>query len=438
MKDSISRALSSPPMVKSSRASAPAKRPVKHGLTATSSSSSSSSSSRTSGRLTAPVLREARLSKPMFAETDAVAAISTSATRRFEMAGNLFTGVRCRMLEPFMNVVQPHSTTQAVSTGSYPAFLGVVSLNGTTLGTDAFYVTALNPAAMPIYGAFDATQWVTGVAFPDSNVLGLIARAFSRYRVHATAFHYRPTCPTSTEGLLAFGYSEDPSHPLIGISEFSTSAYPSISTIENGSNSIIAAPWCPWSIHLPCDSAPKYLAVDGQYSSGPTTTVVYDAADIRHTNFGSACFLSSLRSTTETPNRVGELYWELDIEFYDPVPTSITAVIPAFLEAGLIGHGMRGIRNYESKILKMRTPPPKEEKKKIEPLWPGESDDSDGEAVLAITDSKEMKVVTEPSADSLFVRPPTPPPGVSVPPPPVPVPLKGRALLLTQGVKLQG
>jgi hypothetical protein len=332
-----------------SRATKAAKAPLMARRTVKDSSSKTPTSSSLRTKVPAPSIGgSGRLIAPKFS-AEAPAAVSTMSHRHFEMAGNLFTGVRCRVLEPFAGVCYPQSTVYDMGQGAYPAWQLGASFNGTTVLTASTpYTMALNPIAMPCYFAANSTQWYTGVAFSDSNVLTLIASAFSRYRIHSLKFHYRPACPTDTSGLLCFGYSEDCSHPLIGVSEFSNSNYPGISTLENGSNSVVFAPWLPWSMAVPVDTAPRYLSVDGVYAE-TTSSVVYDAADIRHTNFASACLLANTNSSAGAI-RLGEMYWEIDIDLYDAVPLSLSYSIPLLLRIGAVGHGFKGLSKSSHKI----------------------------------------------------------------------------------------
>lgn len=258
--------------------------------------------------------------------------------RRFEISGDLFSGVRCRVLEPFSGVCKPQSSVYDMASSSYPAFQMSGSIDGTTINAALTpYTLALSPLAMPNYFAVSSTTWDTGTCFADSNVLQSMCRSFGKYRVHSLTFHYKPNASTGDDALLAFAYSEDPSHPLIGVSEFSTSNYPGISTCENSANSISFAPWLPWSMRVPVDPSTRYMAIDGVFASA-TTSVVYDAADIRHTNFGSVCLLSSQKSA-DGATRVGELYWEIDVELMDPTPQYDKHQIPLLLKHGLICHG---------------------------------------------------------------------------------------------------
>jgi hypothetical protein len=294
----------------------------------------------------------AKLLKPLFRDTEsAPAAVSSMEHRKFEMSGNLFTGVRLKVLEPFGGVCQPQSTVYDMQASSFPAFQIASSNNGTSIqAASTPYAMGLNPVAMPFYFAVSSTNWDTGAAFSDSNVQTLIASAFSRYRVSKLTFHYRPTCPSITQGRLVFAYSQDVSHPLIGISEFSTSQYPGLSTLENGSNSISFAPWVGWSLAVPVDSDPRYMSLDGVY--GASTNAVYDAADLRHNCFGSVCCLNNVKSTGDAL-RVGELYWEIEMEFYDPVPISINYAIPLYMRMGLIGHGYVHDAGFKAKCANM-------------------------------------------------------------------------------------
>ena len=40
--------------------------------------------------------------------------------------------------------------------------------------------------------------------------------------------------------------------------------------------------------------------------------------------------------------RIGELYWEIDLELIDPTPVAIERLIPLLLSNRMIGHGHRG------------------------------------------------------------------------------------------------
>jgi hypothetical protein len=211
------------------------------------------------------------------------------------------------------------------------------SADGTNVVPEGvMYTVALNPFANAFYTATAGSAWTVGTCFADGAVLSQMATLFSRYRVHGLKLHYRPACPTFQPGLWALAFSDDPSHPRFGVNEFSTANYPGISTLETSANCMVFAPWMPWSISMGVDNAIRYVAMDGVYAAS-TTSVVYDAADIRHTNFGALCCLTNVRNTDGSPApslRVGELYWELDIEFSDPSPVSNAYNIPLYLRHG--------------------------------------------------------------------------------------------------------
>ena len=274
--------------------------------------------------------------KPLFSPPDASgvapAAISMAGSRYMAVGGDFNGKLRIKLRGPLFDVIADQSTAQPLVGTTVGALAGNVSIDGSTNEFQAFYAAALNPWACPFYAPLSGgTTWNTGVAFPSTHTLIQIAQGFSRYCVKGLTFHYLPTISTDFLGKLVFCYTDDGAHPLVGINELSNSNYPGLATLEACANSVSFAPWMPWSMKVTPDSDAKYMGVNGYYSS---MNIVYPASSIRHNCFGSVtCVFNGTQGSSVVS--IGELYWELDLEFWDPSPVDIALGIPLLREGRL-------------------------------------------------------------------------------------------------------
>lgn len=195
------------------------------------------------------------------------------------------------------------------------------------------YQMALNPFCMPAYVDPQAAVWSTGVTYPDSNVLTNMAANFSRYRVHGLKFHYLPMVGTDEDISFSFAYSGDPAHPLCGMAESAAADYPTFTRLDNCTSSITFPAWEAWSLACTTDfMRDYYTAFTPKY--GTASTTIYSHTLLRDSCFGSISLLADAKGDTGAVfGRFGELWWDLDIEFFDANPIISTIFLPPTLEA---------------------------------------------------------------------------------------------------------
>ena len=144
-----------------------------------------------------------------------------------------------------------------------------------------------------------------------SPVFDLIASAFVRYKVHKLVFHYEPQSSATTTERLVFAFAEDPLHPVLW-----NASVPNQSSLLSLANSVAFMPWKSWSMDVS-----EQLSESLFYTfSDPTITV--DAQTERFSDFG---VISILTDTFNTSNATcGVLYMEIDVEFFEFCPISVT------------------------------------------------------------------------------------------------------------------
>lgn len=261
---------------------------------------------------------------PSMSDTgSAPAAVSTTQHRSFSMMGNLFTGLTVRLCEPFASVIIPGSATYDQGGGSFQAFSNTCTTDGKTVAEQDFYVTSLNPLRGAAYASTTSSPsyWQNMLTFPDGQFLQQIAGVFSRYRVKGgVTFHYRPMCATTTSVNFQFSVVGDPAHRLIGVNS-GIASFPTLNTQLLSPTCMSFAAWLPWSATFPIDNTPKFTFEPSNALTGAQTTSNYFAsAELRQSDFGAVVCLSNLTATGTSSVKLGEMYWEYEVEFMDPSP----------------------------------------------------------------------------------------------------------------------
>lgn len=281
---------------------------------------------------------------PLFSSTaEAGVAVSSTATRHASISGDLLKGIRVKILEPFGSLYVPAASTPVQSAGFYPTLALLASTDGAAPSILAYQgSTALNPVRCPFITrnpTLLVDAYSIGLAYPDGYTLAQLAGGFSQYRVNSLNLHYRPQTSTLYDASFWLAFTEDPAQPRVGVRTrplSSSSPWPTAATLESCANTISFPGWAAWSAQFPCHTDVKYLEQAGSFSS-QSTGVVYGAPDIRTTCFG-AITAGCTRGTnvaSEEERRVGELYWELDIEFMDPTPLRATPLPPTLLAGNM-------------------------------------------------------------------------------------------------------
>lgn len=289
---------------------------------------SKSISSSSSSPLRQPVTKNLTLlSTPMFQNSDNDMAVSTSMHRRFEITGNLNRAVRCHLIEPLAALVRPKSSTLPNHSGtlSFPGFNLTTAHASNTIDTNGLaFVLGLNPYRHtfmkikdPLAGSYDY-----GIAFSDSTILCNIASGFAAYRVSKFRLHYRPIASTSESTTCAIAWTVDAGHPRTGAT-FSGNALgvPTMNWLETSNNTVMFAPWVAWSADFPVSMYQNFTHFKPVYVNGLASGGM-GVADIRESCFGALTCLVNQLNGTDTSGRLGEFYWELEIEMSDPTPIS--------------------------------------------------------------------------------------------------------------------
>lgn len=138
------------------------------------------------------------------------------------------------------------------------------------------------------------------------------ASCFSRWRWKKLSFLYSPMGSTASGVRLAFAYTNDPLQDQI----YAISSYTGFNTLLTTPVSTTFSPWTGWSMSVPCASELMYTY--------PMNTSV--GANVRQSNSGLiACVADSDPGATFS---YGTLWWEVDLELYDPAPLA-TAHLPS-------------------------------------------------------------------------------------------------------------
>lgn len=147
-----------------------------------------------------------------------------------------------------------------------------------------------------------------------SPVFDLIASAFVRYKVNGLKFHYEPQSSATTTERLVFAFAEDPMHPLLW-----NTTVPSQAKLLALADSIAFAPWRSWTMDVSHRLADQtfYTFTD----PGLTMSTSASFAE-RFSDFGVISCITSAFAGAEQP--CGVLYMEIDVEFLEFCPISIT------------------------------------------------------------------------------------------------------------------
>jgi len=275
-----------------------------------------------------PTLRgNVKMLPPHFGTTDAPAAVGTvQSMRRTEIHGSFENGITMRFCGPLAEVVNP-TTAVAPIVSTYPGGRFFGSNDGKTSATLYPYTIGLHCSSFPMYYASSTTTWDSGVVSPASSTMSFIGRNFSRYRCKSFRLHYRPrTAPTDASSGFGIVITQDPAHHLFGLTDGPADLYPNFVTLEQAATSVFWPSWMPWSAEFPVTTEWRYSYFRPKYAAG-TATVVYDDHDLRQSCFGAMCLLADQVATAVT--MVGELYWDVEMEFADATPPSTNLLFPA-------------------------------------------------------------------------------------------------------------
>lgn len=240
---------------------------------------------------------------------------------------------------PLCSLVAPLAPVSGYVTDHIPGML----ISGNTLSLQAPLIVdtiALSPlvhAGVHLFNAA-APQIQTSACFSDCVFLALIGQAFTKYKIKKAGLSYKPTTTTFDPTNFALVFSDDPNHPVMGMDSYTTTAtLPSYTTAKNSVDSVVFACWAPWEREFKVDPDTVYYTGasirEDIGSFNLTTTPPFKESELRFTHFGAlSVFCNRVSEEEKVSEPKGELYLDLEIEYFDMVPVASTTDVPFTLK----------------------------------------------------------------------------------------------------------
>jgi len=185
---------------------------------------------------------------------------------------------------------------------------GLRGVNGVASQTSAVSLSFVNPGGYTAAGASTSNPYLS--PGPD-----LISSCFTRVTPKGLRFRYCPQSGTNTTNRMVFGFAADSSNPLV------ISTAPSQVRLEALADSRPFAPWEEWEMDVSyaLDKKTKLYTSDQI-----NTTSAQELVNDRLNSLGSIGCMSSAAGTATTGDVFGVLYADMELEFSEFCPISVT------------------------------------------------------------------------------------------------------------------
>jgi len=224
------------------------------------------------------------------------------------------------------------SCMQFSANQGYGAGTAIKGMSSVALGPQLLLgVESAHPAALDVF-------W-TYACFPDCALINLIAAAFGKYRMRSdVTLHYLPQTTTIDPSNFCLCFTDDPMHPVQGFGSYTDptttgATAPNYNTTKNSMNSVVFASWATWSKRMPTDKSAVYYTTSSLVSSLFVAEPFNEFspffnAEPRFSHFGCLTGFANSKSTSTTFDPKGELYMEVEYEFFDFVPVTAVSSVP--------------------------------------------------------------------------------------------------------------
>jgi hypothetical protein len=195
---------------------------------------------------------------------------------------------------------------------------------------------ALSPMVLPSVSFGAGPNYLTYASFPDCALLSILGSCFSKYRVVSDIqLSYSPQTTTIDPSNFALSFSDDPNHPMVGMGAWTAGVGAtniSYQSMKNSVNSVVFASWSTWSRSFKIDHTTVYYtvaAITPDITTNPmSATPPFSQSELRLSHFGSLSASANMLSATADYLPKGELFIAMELEFFDLVPITSSAIIP--------------------------------------------------------------------------------------------------------------